>query len=255
MDQTETQRFAGASLLAARTVERCAGCGAERAPGTSAPCRCAAPRWSLFCTRCAKAIGEPVCPHCLEVARVNGAKLRGALDAALVRHGGLAGVGGAADRLATRADSVLANFGVRSVLAPMPAWAEALADKNRPDPDAIYRSRSQTAAVANLRLEAAAVRVALDALGYSGLPLDEKLAKLAREARDGAALLASWDGLAAGHDQELALREAAEATSAALSTAETLLGSVKTRNLDRLSAAAAARARAVEAAAKVLGTA
>ncbi|MFZ9882065.1 MAG: hypothetical protein ACO3QC_11755 [Phycisphaerales bacterium] len=244
--------FAARPLIAARTIERCAGCGVERAVGAAAACRCAVPRWSLFCTRCAKAIGEPVCPHCLEVAQVNGEKLRASLDAALVRHGRLAGATAAADRLASRAEAVLANLGVAAVLPAMPAWAEALADKNRPDPDAIYRSRSQTAAVANLRLEAAAVRVALDALGYSGRPIDEKLSKTVAEARAAAAALATWDGLAAGHEHESALRTAAESLAAGLGAGETMIDTVKNRNLDRLAAAGAARARAVEACAKIL---
>lgn len=260
-------------LLRARAVERCAACGTERARGTATTCRCATPRWQPFCARCARAFEGEVCPACLEVARANGVKLRAALDAACTRPGAGAAAGSAASRSSTpppspldaaiaahhllreRAARVLANFGIAAQVAPLPAWAARLADSRAPLPPGTEHSRAKMAAVRDLRLEDAAVRVALEALGYNGLPSEEKLERLLAEADAAAAALAAWDGLSAGADADAILRRAADLLVANDAQADRLLETLTRRDLGRLLDAGERRARAVAACRTALGVA
>ncbi len=250
-------------LLRARAVERCAGCGVERPTGSAARCRCSTPRWQPFCTRCARAFEGETCPACLEVARANGAKLRVALDAACARPGSSA-TNAAADgplgaalaahhRLRERAARVLANFGIAAQVAPLPEWAARLADPRAALPPGTEHSRPKMAAVRDLRLEDAAVRVALEALGYNGLPSEEKLERLLAEADAAAAVLARWDGLSAGADSDAVLRRAADLLVANDGQAERLLETLTRRDLGRLLDAGERRERAVDACRTALG--
>ncbi len=245
--------LSGRAMLAARVSERCETCGVERARGSTAPCRCAAARWRPFCTRCAKPIDGDLCPHCLSVAETNGRKLRANLDAALVRDGGLAGVGATFARLSARATTTLREFGLDSAVEPIPDWAARLADKSIPLPPGAEHSRVKLAAINELRVEDAAVRLALANLGYSGRPTDEKLAKAVEGAGEALALLQSWDGIAAGAEHEQTLRFAAETLAASLQTASTVLESVRRRDLSKLVEASVRRARALRNCQSALG--
>jgi hypothetical protein len=111
------------------------------------------------------------------------------------------------------------------------------------------------AAVSDLRLEAASVRVALDRLGYLGTPVEDKLSKTVADGSTAAAALAAWDGLAADSVQEHELREAAETLAASDQTTGTLLDSVKRRDLSPLVEAVVRRDRAVTACGRSLGVA
>jgi len=248
-----THASAGRERLAAALSERCEACGAERPRGSEAFCRCRAPAWRPFCTRCLKPADEGGCPHCLAIAEANGRKHRVALDETLARHGGLAGIGGGASRIAVRGESALREFGIASVLAPLEPWAALLADKAVPLPPGAEHSRHKMQAINELRLEEAAVRVALADLGYAGTPTDEKLAKSLATARELHASLAAWDGLSAGADHEHALRAAAAALVNALATAESLIETLRRRDLSRLVTAAVRRQRAVRNCQSALG--
>ncbi|MFM7134539.1 MAG: hypothetical protein ACKO0W_09510 [Planctomycetota bacterium] len=242
----EGSSLAGATALDARVVERCAGC-AERPRGSAGGCRCATPRFAPYCTRCVKTVPGAPCPHCLEVARANGASLGREIDGLLAKHGGRAGAAAAAARLESRVATLLGEFSIDAVAPALPAWAEPLVDAKTP----AERSRAEAAALSDLRLEQAAVRLAIDGLGYAGRPTEEKLRRIVDESRGQSALLASFDGLAAGHEQVGAVRAAASGLASGLATAETLISSVKTRNLDRLSEAASRRDRALAACGKL----
>jgi len=245
--------LAGRALLAARVAERCTGCGAERPRGSDAFCRCAAPKWRPFCTRCARAFEGELCPNCLEVAQVNGGKLRTALDEILARDGGLSGAPAAHARMKSRAESTLREFGLDAAIAPLPTWAARLVDKNLALPPGAEHSRPKMAAINELRLEEAAVRLALTNLGYTGKPTDEKLVKTMALAGDSLATLLAWDGLAAGADHEHALTSAASTLSASLATASTLLETIRRRDLSALVEASVRRARAMRACQTALG--
>lgn len=242
--------LAGAALLSARVVERCAGCGAERPRGSATACRCAQPRFAPYCTRCVKTVAEAPCPHCLEVARTNGAALGRDIDAALAKSGGRAGAANAVARLETRAATLLREFSVDSVVPPLPAWAGPLIEPSAAD--SARRAPAERSAISDLRLEQAAVRLATEQLGYLGRPIEEKLARIVDEARAHAAALATFDGLAVGHEQTAAALAAANGLAAALSGAEAPISSIKSRSLDRLAEAASRRARALAACARAL---
>ncbi|MFM1823428.1 MAG: hypothetical protein RI967_1694, partial [Planctomycetota bacterium] len=167
----------------------------------------------------------------------------GPLDAALAAH----------HRLRERAARVLANFGIAAQVAPLPEWAARLADARAPLPPGTEHSRPKMAAVRDLRLEDAAVRVALEALGYNGLPSEEKLERLLAEADASAAALAAWDGLSAGADSDAILRRAADLLVANDAQAERLLETLTRRDLGRLLDAGERRERAVAACRAALG--
>ena len=245
----------GREILCARVSERCEGCGAERARGSEGGCRCTQPNWRNFCTRCLKRIDEDICPHCLAVAEANGRKLKGVLDSQLAREGTIAGVGAAHARIRTRAQSTLREFGIESAAAPLPEWAARIADKNIALPPGAEHSKPKMAAVNELRLEDAGVRLALTNLGYTGRPTDEKLVKTLALAEDALAIIASWDGLATGADHELRLRTAADTLAANLAAAGTLIETLRRRDLSRLVEASVRRARALRNCQSVLGIA
>ena len=248
-----THASAGRERLAVAISECCDACGAERPRGSEAFCRCRTPAWRPFCTRCLKPADDGACPHCLAIAEVNGRKLRTVLDETLARHGGLGGVGTSTARTLTRGDAALREFGIASVLAPLEPWAARLADKAAPLPPGAEHSRPKMQAINDLRLEEAAVRVALADLGYTGTPTDEKLAKSLATARELHASLAAWDGLSAGADHEHTLRAAAAALVNALATAESLIETLRRRDLSRLVTAAVRRQRAVRNCQSALG--
>jgi hypothetical protein len=104
-----------------------------------------------------------------------------------------------------------------------------------------------------LRLEEAAVRLALDGLAYSGLPTEQRLQSAVASGDSAAASLASWDGLVASPAQDHALREAARTILSTDSLAATLLESIKKRDLGRLVEAAVRRGRALEACRSAFG--
>ncbi len=196
-----------------------------------------------------------MCAHCLAVATENGRQVRDSLEKHLARHGGIAGAIAHHERLRVRVGHAMREFSLRTVLTPLPEWATRLLDKSAPLPPGVEHSRVKMNAVSNLRLEDAGVRVALDNLGYSGLPAEAKLDG-ALEAGDGAAAtLAAWDGLIAlaRHAQEL--RSAAEGLLASDALATTLLESIKKRDVSRLVDAAIRRGRAVDACRHTLGLA
>lgn len=254
MSQPPTQPPpSGRSLLAARVAERCDGCGAERVRGSDAFCRCAKPVWRNFCTRCVKPIDGELCPHCLAVAEVNGRKLRTLLDEALAREAGLSGAPSAHARMKGRVDSTLREFGIDAAVAPLPTFAARLVDRNLALPPGAEHSRPKMTAINELRLEDAAVRMALNDLGYTGRPTDEKLVKTMSLADEALATLTAWDGLAAGAEHEQSLTNAASTLSAALSTAGALVETVRRRDLSRLIEAAVRRARAVRGCQTALG--
>ena len=245
----------GKPLIAARTVERCEGCRTERPLGTATPCRCATPRWRMFCTTCVRPIDEPVCPHCLAVATENGRQLREALEKTLSARGGLAGALEHHGRLRARVERAMGEFSLRTVLTPLPDWAARLLDKSAPLPPGVEHSRIKMNAVANLRLEDAGVRVALDSLGYAGLPAESKLAGAIEAGDSAAAILAAWDGLVASARQAQELRGASDGLLAADALAATLLESIKKRDVSRIVDAAVRRGRAVDACRHTLGLA
>lgn len=245
----------GLPLVAARTVERCDGCRTERPLGATTACRCAAPRWQLFCTKCVRAIDEPVCPHCLSVAAENGRQLRAKLEKLLVVRGGVSGAIEHHARLRARVERTMAEFSLHTVLTPVPDWATRLIDKSVPLPPGIEHSRVKTNAVSNLRLEDAGVKVALDSLGYAGLPVENKL-RGATDAGDAAvARIAEWDGFIANASQEAELRGASDSLLASDALAGTLLESIKRRDVTRVVDAAVRRGRAVDACRHALGIA
>lgn len=273
--------------LRARVIERCERCRAERAVGAKTPCRCSEPRWQPFCTRCARAFDATgtiatgdasvaqgiaqgvaqgiagVCPSCLETARTNGAKLKAALDARLARDGGLAGAIAASARLEARVADTLAQFGIAGVVPPLPPFAERLADPAAPLPPGASASRAKMAAISELRLEATAVRLALDKLGYLGQPVETKLARAASETAAAARVLAAWISppdmsgsagpLAADGAHEGELRAASETLAGGLSAAIPLLDSIRNRDLSRLVEAVVRRDRAVRQCGSALG--
>ena len=247
--------LSGRALLAARMAERCSGCGAERPRGSEAFCRCATPAWRPFCTRCAKAFDGELCPNCLSVAEVNGRKLRANLDEILARDGGLSGASSAHARTKSRVESTLREFGIDAAVAPLPNWAARLVDKNLALPPGAEHSRPKMSAISDLRLEDAAVRLALNTLGYTGRPTDEKLVKTMALADQALAELTAWDGLSAGGDHEHGLSSAASTLSASLSTASTLLETIRRRDLSRLIEASVRRARALRSCQTALGVA
>lgn len=267
--------------LRARVVERCERCRTERAVGSTTACRCSEPAWKLFCTRCVRAfdgnaanganlansnlasanLATPVlaglCPNCVEIARTNGAQLRTALDTRLARESGLAGAIAAAARLETRATDLLREFGLASVVPPLPDFARRLADPATPLPPGASSSRVKSAAISDLRLEAAAVRIATEKLGYLGTPVEEKLQRVVADARAAAAELSAWLAspvlLAADGAHEAELRAAAEALAAALGASTALIDSIRRRDLGPLVEAVVRRDRAVRACSAALG--
>ena len=206
--------------LRARVVERCERCRTERAVGSTTACRCSEPAWKLFCTRCVRAFDgnaangangansglAGLCPNCVEIARTNGAQLRTALDTRLVRESGLAGAIAASARLETRATDLLREFGLASVVPPLPDFARRLADPATPLPPGASSSRLKSAAISDLRLEAAAVRIATEKLGYLGTPVEEKLQRVVADARAAAEgkRLADYDYFCAGAEYNAA---------------------------------------------------
>lgn len=243
------------ALLVERTVERCDTCRAERPRGSAAACRCAEPRWRNFCTRCVKPLDGELCPHCLAVAEANGRKLRVVLDETLARYGGVAGAGNAFATARARAESTLREFGLGSVLTALPEWAVRLADKRVPLPPGAEHSRVKMKAITDLRLEAAAVDVALQALGYGGKPLDDKLAAAVSQGAQAAADLGSWDGLSGGGEHEQDVRTAAATLANAIGQIATLVESLRRRDLSRLVEAAVRRQRALRSCETALGVA
>ena len=267
--------------LRARVVERCERCRTERAVGSTTACRCSEPAWKLFCTRCVRAFDgnaanganlasanlansnlansnlAGLCPNCVEIARTNGAQLRTALDTRLVRESGLAGAIAAAARLETRATDLLREFGLASVVPPLPDFARRLADPATPLPPGASSSRVKSAAISDLRLEAAAVRIATEKLGYLGTPVEEKLQRVVADARAAAAELSAWLAspvlLAADGAHEAELRAAAEALGAALGASAALIDSIRRRDLGPLVEAVVRRDRAVRACSAALG--
>jgi hypothetical protein len=245
----------GLPLVAGRTVERCDGCRTERPLGTSTACRCAQPRWQRFCTRCVRTIEAAVCPHCLAVATENGRQLRAKLEKHLVVRGGAAGAIDHHARLRARVERTMAEFSLHTVLTPVPDWATRLIDKSVPLPPGVEHSRVKMGAVSNLRLEDAGVRVALDNLGYAGLPAEAKLRGAIEAGDSAAAQLAGWDGVIANASQEAELRSASESLLASDTLAGTLLESIKKRDVTRVVDAAVRRGRAVDACRHALGIA
>ena len=267
--------------LRARVVERCERCRTERAVGSTTACRCSEPAWKLFCTRCVRAFDgnaanganlasanlananlansnlAGLCPNCVEIARTNGAQLRTALDTRLVRESGLAGAVAAAARRETRATDLLREFGLASVVPPLPDFARRLADPATPLPPGASSSRVKSAAISDLRLEAAAVRIATEKLGYLGTPVEEKLQRVVADARAAAAELSAWLAspvlLAADGAHEAELRAAAEALAAALGASTALIDSIRRRDLGPLIEAVVRRDRAVRACSAALG--
>jgi hypothetical protein len=272
--------------LRARVVERCERCRTERAVGSTTACRCSEPAWKLFCTRCVRAFDgnaanganlansilasanlansnlaranlAGLCPNCVEIARTNGAQLRTALDTRLVRESGLAGAVAAAARRETRATDLLREFGLASVVPPLPDFARRLADPATPLPPGASSSRVKSAAISDLRLEAAAVRIATEKLGYLGTPVEEKLQRVVADARAAAAELSAWLAspvlLAADGAHEAELRAAAEALGAALGASAALIDSIRRRDLGPLVEAVVRRDRAVRACSAALG--
>lgn len=194
-----------------------------------------------------------LCPHCLGIAEVNGRKLRTLLDETLARDGGLSGAAGAHARLKSRAEGTLREFGIDAAVTPLPSWASTLVDRNLALPPGAEHSRPKMAAINELRLEDAAVRIALTDLGYTGRPTDEKLAKTVTVADEALTTLTGWDGLAAGAEHEQLLTSAASTLSASLSTASTLLETIRRRDLSRLIEASVRRARALRSCQTALG--
>jgi hypothetical protein len=262
--------------LRARVVERCERCRMERAVGSTTACRCSEPAWKLFCTRCVRAFDgnaanganlasanlansnlAGLCPNCVEIARTNGAQLRTALDTRLARDGGLAGAIAASARLETRTIDLLREFGLASVVPPLPDFARRLADPATPLPPGASSSRVKSAAISDLRLEAAAVRIATEKLGYLGTPVEEKLQRVVADARAAAAELSAWLAspvlLAADGAHEAELRAAAEALAAALGASTALIDSIRRRDLGPLIEAVVRRDRAVRACSAALG--
>jgi len=262
--------------LRARVVERCERCRTERAVGSTTACRCSEPAWKLFCTRCVRAFDgnaanganlasanlansnlAGLCPNCVEIARTNGAQLRTALDTRLVRESGLAGAIAASARLETRATDLLREFGLASVVPPLPDFARRLADPATPLPPGASSSRVKSAAISDLRLEAAAVRIATEKLGYLGTPVEEKHQRVVADARAAAAELSAWLAspvlLAADGAHEAELRAAAEALAAALGASTALIDSIRRRDLGPLVEAVVRRDRAVRACSAALG--
>lgn len=245
----------GMPLIAARTVERCEGCRAERAIGAETSCRCLEPRWRRYCTKCARFIDDDVCPHCLAVGSENGRQVRARLERLLAARSGFVGAVEHHARLRARVESALREFSLRALLKPLPEWAAALADKRTPLPPGAEHSRPKMAAISELRLEDAGVRVALESLGYLGLPAETKL-ETALEAGDAAAMLLSgWDGVLGHAGQEAELCHAAEMLLASDALAGTVLESIKTRDVSRVVDAAVRRGRAVDNCRRVLGIA
>jgi hypothetical protein len=245
----------GHPIIAARTAERCESCRTERALGADTPCRCAVPRWRRFCTKCVRAIDSDVCPHCLAVATENGRQVRHSLEKSLASRGGLAGALEHHARLRTRVAATMREFGVASLVPPIPEWATRLVDKRIPLPPGAEHSRPKMSAISDLRLEDAAVRVALDALGYMGLPAETKLEAALRAGDEAADLLAGWDGVLGHASQEAALRQATESLLASDALAATVLETIKTRDVSRLVDAARRRTRALGACERALGLA
>jgi hypothetical protein len=198
-----------------------------------------------------------LCPNCVEIARTNGAQLRTALDTRLVRESGLAGAIAAAARLETRATDLLREFGLASVVPPLPDFARRLADPATPLPPGASSSRVKSAAISDLRLEAAAVRIATEKLGYLGTPVEEKLQRVVADARAAAAELSAWLAspvlLAADGAHEAELRAAAEALGAALGASAALIDSIRRRDLGPLVEAVVRRDRAIRACSAALG--
>lgn len=186
-------------------------------------------------------------------------KLRATLETRLARDGGLAGAIAASARLETRAANTLAQFGLAGVVPALPAFAEKLADPASPLPLGASASRTKMAAISELRLEAASVRLAVEKLGYLGQPVETKLARVVADTAAAARRLAAWthpsDSLAADGAHEGELREAAEALAGGLTAATPLLDSVRNRDLSRLVEAVVRRDRAVRQCGAALGVA
>jgi hypothetical protein len=115
----------------------------------------------------------------------------------------------------------------------------------------------KSAAISDLRLEAAAVRIATEKLGYLGTPVEEKLQRVVADARAAAAELSAWLAspvlLAADGAHEAELRAAAEALGAALGASAALIDSIRRRDLGPLVEAVVRRDRAVRACSAALG--
>lgn len=209
----------------------------------------------MFCTTCVRGIDESVCPHCLAVATENGRQLRETLAKMLSARGGLSGALDHHGRLRARVERTMGEFSLHAVLKPLPAWTERLLDKAAPLPPGVEHSRVKLNAVTSLRLEDAGVRVALESLGYAGLPAESKLSGAVASGDAAAAALAAWDGLVANSRQSEELRGASEALLAADALATTLLESIKKRDVSRVVDAAVRRGRAVDACRHALGIA
>ena len=280
---TTPTNTSGLARIALRTVERCERCGAERAWGGVAACRCLMPAWRAFCTRCARGFGQaltagdpkadhpveidasrgaaeqgatPLCPSCVEIATVNGAKLRRVLESRLTPLAPMPNDGAFAAlwaRIEGRGRDALVQFGIDAALPALPDWAARLADKLQPLPPGADSSRAKRDAVTALRVEDAGVRLALDRLGYLGRPVEEKLARAIESGSAAAAALASWDGLAASAEHEHELLEASQAVLVASQSIRTLVDSVRTRDLGPLVEASVRRQRAVEGCRLALG--
>jgi hypothetical protein len=200
-------------------------------------------------------IEEAVCPHCVAVARENGRQLQAALERTLVARGGVRGALEHHARLRSRVEATMREFSLRTLLTPLPEWAGRLLDKKAPLPPGVEHSRVKMNSVSNLRLEDAGVRVAVEGLGYSGLPAESKLEGAIAAGDSAASTLTGWDALIANADQERGLREAANALLASDALAATLLESIKKRDVSRVVDATVRRARAVDACRHTLGLA
>ncbi len=241
-------------MLVERLVERCASCRSERPRASETPCRCTAPQWQRFCTRCVKVVAEDMCPHCLSIATTNGGKLRVVLDARFAKVRGLSGALEAHARLHTRVVTVLREFGIDTAAPALPDWAKSLALPSSPLPPGADHSRSKMAAISDLRLESASVELALKALGpYLGRPVEDKLALKLKEGDEAEAFLRAWDFIAADSMHERALTTAAETLAGSDQHAVTLLDSIMKRNLSSLVAAVVRRDRAASLCSRALG--
>jgi hypothetical protein len=204
-----------------------------------------------------------ICPSCLDTARTNGLKLRALLDSRLGRDGGLDGAIAASARLETRVADTLAQFGLATAVPQLPPLLARLADPAAPLPLATTTSRSKMAAISELRLEVAAVRLSLDKLGYLGYPVEMKLSRVIADTAAAARALSGWISppdlttstgpLAADGAHEGELRSTAETLAGGLSAAIPLLHSIRTRDLGPVVEASVRRQRAVEGCQRALG--
>jgi hypothetical protein len=188
---------------------------------------------------------DGTCPRCIELGSQAARSVRirlerilgGSVDASARAHA----------ELRQEVDRFLERSGVTRMVMPAPRVLEPMLKRNAAIPQAIRACRRLCELIEQARFADWDCHQALEELGYCGIPSEQKLERLMREANAAAGFLEAWDEIAfdAAHEHEL--EECARRLVAASRDARTLLDSIRFRPLDKVIAAARRRQSAIDA--------